>query len=145
MNYIAKKFIGSKEVDGELIDVVSPYSNEVVTQYVKCNLDDVNETFKKAKRAFYETKKSPVHQRISWLEDVANKLEENKEYFALLITKEVAKPISQSRIEVQRAIENIRLVTKELINLNGETIITDATPSGFKTEAFLKGFHWELL
>ena len=138
MSYIAKKFIGGREVDGELIDVISPYSNEVVTQYVKSDLDDVKEVFERARLAFHDTKKSPLHQRISWLEDVANKLEENKEYFALLITKEVAKPISQSRIEVQRAIENIRLVAKELINLNGETIITDATPSGFKTEAFFK-------
>ena len=138
MSYIAKKFIGSREVDGELIDVISPYSNEVVTQYVKSDLDEVKEVFERARLGFHDTKKSPLHQRISWLEDVANRLEENKEYFALLITKEVAKPISQSRVEVQRAVENIRLVAKELINLNGETIPTDATPSGFKTEAFFK-------
>ena len=39
---------------------------------------------------------------------------------------------------MQRCIENIELVASELIHLNGETISTDATKSGFKTEAFYK-------
>jgi acyl-CoA reductase-like NAD-dependent aldehyde dehydrogenase len=138
MAYIAKKLIGSNESDGELIDVRSPYSDDIVTQYVKCSSGDAKKALEVAKHTFTYTKRVPLHQRISWLEDVANKLKENKEYFALLITKEVAKPISQSRIEVQRAIENLQLCAKELINLNGETFSTDATISGIKTEAFFK-------
>ncbi len=138
MAYIAKKFLGSTEYDGELVDVVSPYSKEVVTQYVQCDVDDAKKSLEIAKVAFNTTKKSPLHQRIAWLEDVAKKLKENKEYFTLLITKEVAKPISQSKIEVQRCIENIELCAKELINLHGETISTDATISGFKTESYFK-------
>ena len=138
MAYIAKKFLGSTEYEGELVDVVSPYSKEVVTQYVKCDVSDAKKVLEIAKIAFNNTKKSPLHQRIAWLEDVAKKLKENKEYFALLITKEVAKPISQSKIEVQRCIENIELCAKELINLHGETISTDATISGFKTESYFK-------
>ena len=138
MEYIAKKFIGSTELDGEYAEVVSPYSKEVVTKYVKCTKNDAKKALEVAKNAFNYTKKSPLHQRIAWLEDVAKKLKENKEYFALLITKEVSKPISQAKIEVQRCIENIELCAKELINLHGETISTDATVSGFKTEAFYK-------
>jgi acyl-CoA reductase-like NAD-dependent aldehyde dehydrogenase len=138
MEYIAKKFIGSTELDGDVIEVKSPYSQEVVTKYVKCDTNDAKKALEVANRAFLNTKNSPLFQRIAWLEDVANKLKENKEYFALLITKEVAKPISQSRVEVQRCIENIELCAKELINLNGETIPTDATMSGFKTESFYK-------
>ena len=138
MSYIAKKYIGSTEYEGELVDVISPYSKEIVTQYVKCDIKDAKKALEVAKIAFNNTKKSPLSQRIAWIEDVANKLKENKEYFALLITKEVAKPISQAKIEVQRCIENLELCAKELINLNGETISTDATTSGFKTEAYYK-------
>jgi len=138
MEYIAKKFIGSTELDGEYAEVVSPYTKEVVTKYVKCDRSDAKRALETAKIAFNNTKKAPLHQRIAWLEDVANKLKENKEYFALLITKEVAKPISQAKIEVNRCIENLEICAKELINLHGETIPTDATASGFKTEAFYK-------
>jgi acyl-CoA reductase-like NAD-dependent aldehyde dehydrogenase len=135
---IAKKFLGSNEFDGELIDVVSPYDGKVVSKYVKCDANDAKKALEIAKEAFKETKKSKLSQRIEWLKDVAKKLKEKQEYFAELITKEVAKPIFQSRVEVQRCIENIELVASELINLHGETISTDATNSGFKTEAFYK-------
>jgi acyl-CoA reductase-like NAD-dependent aldehyde dehydrogenase len=138
MAYIAKKLIGSSEFDGELVDVRSPYLEEVVTQYVRCDEEDAQKALKVAQKAFKRSKKTPLFQRIKWIEDVACKLKENKEYFALLITKEVAKPISQARIEVQRCIENLELCAKELIHLNGETIPTDATQSGVKTEAFFK-------
>jgi acyl-CoA reductase-like NAD-dependent aldehyde dehydrogenase len=138
MEYIAKKLIGSVEYDGELVDVISPYSGEVVTKYVKCDINDAKKALEIAKRAFNNTKRSPLHQRIAWIEDVANKLKENKEYFALLITKEVSKPISQAKIEVQRCIENLELCAKELINLNGETIHTDATTTGVKSDSFYK-------
>ncbi|NPA55905.1 MAG: aldehyde dehydrogenase family protein [Epsilonproteobacteria bacterium] len=138
MEYIAKKLIGSREIDAQVEYVISPYTKQPVTGYAKCDIQDAKEALKTAKRAFTYTKKSPLSQRIAWIEDVANKLEANKEYFALLITKEVAKPISQSKIEVQRCIENLQICAKELINLHGETIPTDATPSGFKTESFYK-------
>jgi acyl-CoA reductase-like NAD-dependent aldehyde dehydrogenase len=138
MEYIAKKFIGSREMDGELADVISPYSKDVVTKYVKCSANDAKKALEVAKHSFEYTKRASLYQRIAWIEDVAEKLKENKEYFALLITKEVAKPISQSRLEVQRAIENLQLCAKELIHLNGETIPTDATQTGIKTESFFK-------
>ena len=138
MAYIAKKLIGNQEIDGELADVKSTYTGEVVTQYVKCDKSDAIKALQTAKTAFNYTKKSPLHQRIAWIEDVAKKLKENKEYFALLITKEVSKPISQARVEVNRCIENLEICAKELINLHGETISTDATQSGFKTESFFK-------
>jgi len=135
---IAKKFLGSKEFDGELVEVISPYDKSVVSKYVKCDENDAKRALEIAKEAFKVTKKSKLSQRINWLRDVANKLKEKSEYFATLITKEVAKPISQSRVEVIRCIENLELTASELINLNGETISTDATNSGFKTESFFK-------
>jgi acyl-CoA reductase-like NAD-dependent aldehyde dehydrogenase len=136
---IAKKFLGSQEFsEGDLLEVISPYDGQIVTKYIKCNEEDAKRALEIAKEAFKETKKSKLSQRIEWLRDVAKKLKEKKEYFAELITKEVAKPISQSRVEVQRCIENIELVASELINLNGETFSTDATESGFKTQAFYK-------
>jgi acyl-CoA reductase-like NAD-dependent aldehyde dehydrogenase len=50
----------------------------------------------------------------------------------------VAKPISQSKVEVQRCIENLKICAAEGYQILGKTIPTDATPSGFKTTAFYK-------
>jgi len=138
MELIAKKLIGSKEFDGEVGEIINPYTKKVTTKYVKCSVEDAKKALEVAKKAFENTKKSNLSQRIAWIEDVAKKLEEKKEEFAKYITLEVAKPISQAKIEVQRCIENLKICAAEGYRIIGETIPTDATPSGFKTTSFYK-------
>jgi len=138
MPYTAKKMIGNREFEGELCKIVNPYTKQTATQYVKCTAEDAKEALKTAENAFKNTKNSPLHQRIAWIEDVAGELEKRKDEFAEYITLEVAKPISQSKIEVQRCIENLKICAAEGYRIAGETIPTDATKSGFKTTAFYK-------
>ncbi|WP_456479456.1 aldehyde dehydrogenase family protein [Nautilia sp.] len=138
MELIAKKLIGSDEFGGDLGEIVNPYTKKVTTNYVKCGAEDAKKALEKAKDAFKNTKNSPLHQRIAWIEDVADKLEKRKDEFAEFITLEVAKPISQAKVEVQRCIENLRICAAEGYRIVGETIPTDATRSGFKTTAFYK-------
>ena len=133
----AKIFMGSSEETKEIfIERKSPYSGEVVSRAPLCNADDTIRALKIAEEAAKETKKSPLHQRISWLEDVANNLEKHKEEMAITLVNEVAKPLAFARVEVDRCIETIRLTAKELIALHGETIPTDIAPSGKKTIAY---------
>ena len=75
MELIAKKLIGSNEYDGERGEIINPYTKEVTTKYVKCSTDDAKDALKTAKKAFKNTKNSPLHQRIAWIEDVAKKLD----------------------------------------------------------------------
>jgi acyl-CoA reductase-like NAD-dependent aldehyde dehydrogenase len=135
---VAKKLIGSNEEDGELGEIINPYTKEVTTKYVKCSTNDAKKALEVAKKAFEKTKNSTLAQRIAWIEDVANKLEEKKEEFARYITLEVAKPISQARIEVTRCIENLKITAAAAYDIVGETIPTDATFSGAKTTSFYK-------
>ncbi len=136
---IAKVYIGSqiKEKD-ELVEIKNPYTQKVVTKYPLCSAQDAKEALEIAQKASKETKKSPLHQRIKWLEDVASKLREQADEFAKLIVDEVAKPLLFARIEAIRCAETIELTAKELINLHGETIATDATPSGREALAYYK-------
>jgi len=135
---ISKKLIGSNEEDGELLEIINPYTKEVVTKYVKCTPDDAKKALNVAQKAFVKTKNSSLSQRIAWIEDVAKKLEEKKDFFAKLITLEVAKPISQAKIEVNRCIENLKITAAAAYDIVGETIPTDATFSGVKTVSFYK-------
>ena len=136
---LAKKIIGGvEEDDGEIIDIINPYTKEKTTQYVKCTPIDAKRALEAAKEAFEKTKKSPLHQRIALIEDVAKKLEKRKDEFARFITLEVAKPISQAKIEVNRCIENLKICAAEGYHILGETIPTDATKSGVKTNSFYK-------
>ena len=134
---IANVFFGSKEESrSELRDIENPYSKKVVAQYPLCTAQDTVKALKIAQKASVDTKASTIAQRVSWLEDVALKLKENKEDIAQTLCDEVAKPITFARIEVDRCIETIKLSIHAMMNLEGHTINTDAMPSGKKTTAY---------
>ncbi len=133
----AKVFMGSlEETRDELLERRSPYDNSVVSVAPICTAEDTIRALKIAKQAAKETAKSPLHQRVSWLEDVADMIETHREDMAMTLVNEVAKPLAFARVEVDRCIETIRVTAKELIALHGETIPTDIAPSGKKTIAY---------
>ncbi len=138
-NIRVKVFFGSNE---ELMDdtseLKSPYNHEVVSIVPVCGEEDAKRALDIAQRAQKSAARVPLSQRILWLEDVVHTLTCERERFALSLAQEVAKPIAFARIEVDRCIETIRLTASELLSLHGETIPTDAMPSGKQTLAFFR-------
>ncbi|MRJ02643.1 MAG: aldehyde dehydrogenase family protein [Epsilonproteobacteria bacterium] len=135
----AKIYFGSTPATKEeVVEVRSPFDGRVVSSYPKCDPSDGERALQIAQEAFRRHRFSPLSQRIAWLRDVAERLRERKEEFARMITDEVGKPITFSRIEVDRAIETITLSADFAPSLVGETINTDATPSGRRTVSFYK-------
>ena len=135
----AKIFFGSTEENKEVQqERQSPFDGAVVSTAPVCDVDDTLKALNIAKMASKAAARSPLSQRILWLEDVAKRLTEEKEAFALILAKEVAKPIAFSRIEVERCVETIKITVMELANLSGETLPTDIMPSGKKTLAYFR-------
>jgi len=133
----AKIFFGSTETTRESnTPRVSPYSGEIVSSAPICNAQDAKEVLKIAQDAAVVAKASTVSQRCAWLLDVAKKLRENKEDIAKTLTDEVGKPITFARVEVDRCIETVTLSAETMRTMHGETMNTDAMPSGKKTTAF---------
>ncbi|WP_458700750.1 aldehyde dehydrogenase family protein [Sulfurospirillum sp. 1307] len=135
----ASIYLGSTcKQSNEYKDVLSPYDKRVVSKVAVCSSNDALDALKIARKSFENSKKTPLHVRVNWLLDVAKKLEVNKEDMAKTITDEVGKPIKFSRVEVDRAIETIKLSANAMMNLHGETFDTTAMPSGKETLAFYK-------
>jgi len=135
----AKIFFGSQQENKtKQQERISPYDGTVVSSAPVCDVVDTLRALEIAKAATKIAASSALSQRILWLEDVAKRLAEQKEDFALMLAKEVAKPITFSRIEVERCVETIRITAMELANLHGETIPTDIMPSGKKTLAYFR-------
>jgi acyl-CoA reductase-like NAD-dependent aldehyde dehydrogenase len=133
----ANIFFGSQEVQREdLSEIVNPFTKKIVTKYPKCTKEDTLKALEIAQKASCKTKASTISQRVSWLEDVANKLKKNKEDIAQTLCDEVGKPITFARVEVDRCIETVKLSAHAMVNLDGHTINTDAMPSGIKTTAY---------
>lgn len=119
-------------------EIKSPFDGKVVSIVPLCDEADTKRALQIAKEATTTARKSPLSQRIAWLEDVVHTLTQEREAFALALSDEVAKPIKFSRIEVDRCIETIKITIAELVNLHGETIPTDVMPSGKKTMAYYR-------
>jgi len=135
----AKIFFGSSEATKEsMSERRSPYNGEVVSAAPICDAEDAKKALKIAQDAAKFAKRSTLAQRCAWLLDVAKKLRENKEDIAKTITDEVGKPITYARVEVERCIETITLSAETMRTMGGETINTDAMPSGKKTMAFFR-------
>ncbi|SFV60911.1 Aldehyde dehydrogenase [hydrothermal vent metagenome] len=135
----AKIFFGSEAVTKEHVNKRhSPYNGEVVSTVPLCNEEDVKKALQIAQDAAKFARKSTLAQRCSWILDVAEKLRENKEDMARTITDEVGKPITFARVEVERCIETLTLSAETMRTMVGETISTDAMPSGKKTMAFFR-------
>jgi len=115
----------------------SPYDGRVVSRAAECSPEDARQALIIAQNASKVAKKVPLHQRCAWLSDVAVKLKEQREEFAKILCDEVGKPITYARIEVDRCIETIILSAETMRTMHGESINTDAMPSGRQALA-----HW---
>jgi acyl-CoA reductase-like NAD-dependent aldehyde dehydrogenase len=135
----AKIFFGSQsETTDAWNERRSPYSGEVVSRAPVCSAGDANKALEIARAAAAEARKSTLSQRCDWMLDVARRLREAKEEMARTITDEVGKPIAFARVEVERCIETVTLAAETMRTMHGETISTDAMPSGRKATAFFR-------
>lgn len=135
----AKIFFGSSEAEtSSWSERHSPFNDEVVSRAPICSGDDALKALSIAQDAASTCKASTLSNRCDWLLDVARQLKENREDMAQTITDEVGKPIAFARVEVDRCIETVRLSAETMRTMHGETINTDAMPSGRKTMAFYR-------
>ena len=134
-----KIFFGSTEEGREeSVTHKSPFDGKVVSVVPLCSAEDTKRALQVARDAARDAAKVPLSRRIQWLEDVVHTLTQDREAFAMVLTDEVAKPITFSRIEVDRCIETIKITIAELANLHGETIPSDLMPSGKRTMAWYR-------
>jgi len=135
----AKIFFGSSQNESKLWSQRrSPFDDKVVSRAPICDADDVSKALDIAQEATLTCKASTLSQRCNWLLDVVRQLKENREDMAQTITDEVGKPISFARVEVDRCIETVQLSAETMRTMHGETINTDAMPSGKKTLSFYR-------
>jgi acyl-CoA reductase-like NAD-dependent aldehyde dehydrogenase len=133
----ANIFFGSEEQTRENLTArINPYTKKVVSKYPLCTKEDTLKALNIAQKASIDTKASTLSQRINWIKDVVKQLSKNKEDIAKTLCDEVGKPITYARIEVDRCIETLKLSNIAMVSSHGETINTDAMPSGKKTTAY---------
>ncbi|HHT9120219.1 MAG TPA: aldehyde dehydrogenase family protein [Candidatus Hypogeohydataceae bacterium YC41] len=109
----------------EPFEVKNPYNGEVVGVTFRPTEKDIEEALSGAVSAAKEMASQPTYKRAEILSRIRSGIMERKEELARTITLEAGKPITDSRIEVERAIHLFQLAVEECRRMGGELIPLD--------------------
>ncbi|SDE03130.1 Acyl-CoA reductase [Paenibacillus sp. UNCCL117] len=111
--------------------IVNPYNNEVIARIRFGGLAELERAIASAHGAFHAAmKRLPAHERASLLRKAADLLEDELKQFARVIMLEAGKPIRDSRAEVRRSVQILRLAEAEALKLDGQLVPMDAAAGG---------------
>lgn len=109
--------------------IINPYDGSVVGNVCLASNADAEEAIQRGLKGFRETRALQSYQRSEILAFISQRIKENKEEFARLITAEIGKPIQFSRVEVDRAIITFQLAAEEAKRIAGEVVPLDIAPN----------------
>ena len=123
--------IGGKYVTAEdTEEVKNPYDGQVIDtvpiahlQTAQLAIDEAN----KAKSSLVEMSAFKISNKLL---NVCEKLTQNREEFAKLLTLEVGKPINEALVELDRSIETLKLAAEEAKRIYGESVPLGAGLNG---------------
>lgn len=121
----------------QVVDIVNPFTREVIGKQVFATVDDVEMALQCAVNARHETTDIPIYKRAEILMKASELLTSRKEHFAQLISMELGKPLKNTLDEVARTIETLQLSAEEAKRLNGETINGAASERGVGSHAMI--------
>lgn len=121
---LAKNLINGKWVDakdGQTMPTINPATGEVLSRVPRSGPEDVAGAVTAAKEAFGRWRKVPAPRRAEILYTAAERLVQEKESLARLMTQEMGKVIAESRGDVQEAIDMTYFIAGEGRRLHGYT------------------------
>jgi succinyl-CoA reductase len=111
---------------GEFQPLEDPSTGERVGEVAVGSVEDARAAVDAAVRVEESWGSTPAHERAKLLRATSARLAADREGLARLIATEVGKPITDARVEVDRASEVFSLAADEARHLTGETFPADA-------------------
>ena len=123
--------IGGKHISSDdLEDVKNPYNGEVIDTVPIAHRQTADLAIAEANNAKESLQEMSAFKVSNKLFNVCEKLKDNREDFARLLTLEVGKPINESLVELDRSIETLKLAAEEAKRIYGESVPLDAGLNG---------------
>ncbi|MDK9764681.1 aldehyde dehydrogenase family protein [Vibrio sp. D420a] len=108
--------------------VSNPFNNETLGTYQYSSLEELKKSLDTLHNGRKTQNKLAAFERADILRKLAQLLENHKDTIAQMITREMGKTISDSHIEVTRAINTAVASSEEARQITGECIDSDAYP-----------------
>ena len=97
------------EPSGATHPVVNPATGEALADVPFSTADDVDAVVATANQAFESWRTTPPVERVQYLFDLKDALEDRQERIAQALTREHGKTLSEARGEIRRGIENVEV------------------------------------
>jgi malonate-semialdehyde dehydrogenase (acetylating)/methylmalonate-semialdehyde dehydrogenase len=104
-NYVGGRWVESRSTD--IRDVVNPATGDVVARVPMSTAEEVDEAVRIAQEAFESWRKEPPVKRARPFFILKQLMEENLEELSRTLVQEMGKTISDARMELRRAIEEV--------------------------------------
>lgn len=117
-------FIGGEWIDStgdDAIEAISPSTKETLAAYPNATRDDVEKAVQAGKDAFETWQDSTPIERSNILLEIANAIEDKKEKFIWMDSYDNGKPLSESEIDIDLAIEHYRYFASVIRSEEGFT------------------------
>jgi len=126
-----KMYVGGRWIASATTrEVRNPFDGSVVDAVPVASSSDVDTALCSAVRGAKAIAALPAHRRYAILNQSARLLESRADDFAQTLTREMGKPIIESRGEVSRAVQTLTISAEEARRVIGEVIPMDGAPGG---------------
>ena len=120
-----------------MLDVVSPYDLSLIQQIPLQSKEEIETTLTRAHELFSNQQYwLPPYNRIAILERTAILMEERMDELTKTAAQEGGKPYTDSKVEVLRAINGVKLAAEHISQLKGEQILMGLTEASDHRIAF---------
>jgi len=120
-----------------MLKILSPYDQSLIQEIPFMGKDDVEKALVTAYNLFQDSSKwIPAHERIAILERTADIMKTRIEELTKTATEEGGKPYADSKVEVLRAINGVKIAAEYISQLKGEEIPMSLTKASEKRWAF---------
>lgn len=118
---VVQNYIGGEWVDGlDVKNNINPSNpKEIICNFYKADKKDVKNAINKALNIQKEWGNSSISLRSKILQEIADKLLAQKEYFGEIVAKEAGKPIKEAIDEVVKSAEFFSYFSHEAMKLKG--------------------------
>ncbi|GAB4195940.1 MAG: aldehyde dehydrogenase family protein [Wenzhouxiangellaceae bacterium] len=121
----------------EPLIITAPYSGEELGRLPRVSWDHINQALTRAVELHQQHPYGlPLHQRIDILGRLAALMREQRDALALQAAREGGKPLRDSQVEADRAIDGIELCIETLRSDQGEVVPMGGTAAGAGRLAF---------
>ena len=122
---VLKNYVGGKWVSPEnhgLLDVEQPSTADVIGQVPLSTAKETDRAIKAAREAFLQWSTLPVSRRCELLWQLTNRIRDNSQELARLISRENGKSLPDAMAEVKRALENAEVACSMPVLQQGDKL-----------------------